>query len=100
VFSLAVIAYRCATGQTAFVGDEAEVLRNTRERMPSRPSPLAPIDPSLDAVLAIGLAKRPADRFASAASFVEAFALASRGELSDELAARAAQLGQRWPWSA
>jgi len=99
VFSLAVIAYRCVTGRTAFIGDEAEVLRGTRERMPSRPSLLAPIDPAVEAVLAIGLAKQPEDRFAGAVGFADAFALASRGELADALAARAVELGRRWPWA-
>jgi hypothetical protein len=67
--------------------------------MPSRPSELAPALPrQIDDVLAIGLAKHPEQRFATAAELAEALRAASEGSIAPELSARAAAILDKHPW--
>lgn len=100
VYSLAIIAYRCLTGRPAFSGAQIpQVLYQVVHEMPLRPSQLAPLPADIDAVLAIGMAKRPKNRFASARDFAHALATATSGELAEDIRRRAAAIQRRHPWS-
>jgi serine/threonine-protein kinase len=100
LFALGVLAYRALVGRPAFTGREVpQILYRVVHSMPPRPSEVATdLPPAVDAVLAIALAKRPADRFESAGAFADAIEAALRGELRAEHAARAAALLARTPW--
>jgi serine/threonine-protein kinase len=100
LFALGVLAYRVLVGRPAFTGHEVpQILYRVVHAMPPRPSEVAADLPAaIDDVLAIALAKRPADRFESAAAFVEAVEAALRGELRGEHAGRAAKILAKTPW--
>ena len=66
--------------------------------MPTQPAILAPIPADVDRVLAIGLAKDPADRFATAAELAAWFDLALESGLSHDQRRRADDLSARHPW--
>ncbi|QVI21718.1 serine/threonine protein kinase [Nocardia tengchongensis] len=85
VYSLACVLYECLTGQRAFrVRNPAQLMRAHLERMPEPPSSLAPAVPAaLDRVIARGLAKQPAERYATAGEF----AAAARAALAESVAA-------------
>jgi len=68
--------------------------------MPQQPSTLSDLHVDVDAVLAIGLVKEPADRWQSLKQMREHMALALRGELDAETRQRAADLLARHPWGA
>jgi serine/threonine-protein kinase len=96
-----VLAYRTLVGRPAFTGREVpQILYRVVHAMPPRPSEVAPDLPrALDDVLAVALAKRPADRFESAAALADAIEAALKGEVRGELAGRAVQILARHPWS-
>jgi eukaryotic-like serine/threonine-protein kinase len=99
LFALGVIAYRALTGQPAFPGDlTAEILYKVVHTMPPRPGEIAPLGKQVDMVLAIALAKRPEDRFDSAADFAQALDAASRQKLDASLIAQSERLLARLPW--
>jgi serine/threonine-protein kinase len=99
LYALGVIAYRALTGRPAFTGDHtAETLYQVVYQMPPRPSEVARLHPEVDLVLMIGLAKRPAERFESAAELADALEAASRGALTAELRVRAERLAMKQPW--
>ncbi len=99
IYSLAVIAYRALTGFPAFSGnDTPAVLFAVTSRMPERPSAIAPLPPQVDDVLALGMAKDPAQRFASAGELAEHLAAALEGRVDPEVRARAWRLAADWPW--
>ncbi|HEU4730839.1 MAG TPA: hypothetical protein VFT22_23250, partial [Kofleriaceae bacterium] len=77
------IAYRAITGHQLYgAGELAEVLYRVVHTAPRRPSDLVTSLPhEVDLVLAIGLAKNPADRFASAAELADALEAALSGRL-------------------
>ncbi|HEU0036788.1 MAG TPA: serine/threonine-protein kinase [Kofleriaceae bacterium] len=91
LYALAAIAYRCLTGHPPYAaGDIAETLYRVVHTRPRKPTDLAPrLHPDVDLVLAIGLAKRPQDRFHAAADFATSLARALDGELSAALRDRA-----------
>ncbi len=94
VYALAAIAYRCLTGRPPAVGSDVhQVLYAVVHQAPARPTTLVPELPSdVDAALAIGLAKRPADRFQHIDELVSALISAARSALPSELRRRAKQL--------
>jgi serine/threonine-protein kinase len=99
LFSLGAVVYRALTGTPAFSGDHiAEVLYNVTHSMPPRPSAIANLSPEVDVVLALALAKDPADRFDSARELHDALAAAARGEAPPELRARARKVLAACPW--
>ena len=101
IYALAAIAYRWLTGRPVVAGkDLHNALYQTVHVMPQSPSALADLHPDVDAVLAIGLVKDPADRFQSAAELRAALAAAMRGELDEQTRQRAATLLARHPWGA
>ena len=100
LFSLGAVVYRALTGSPAFAGDHiAEVLYQVAQTMPPRPSALADLPPEVDLVMAVALAKRPAERFDSASELLLALEDAARGVISPDLAARAHRLIAASPWT-
>ena len=100
LFSLGAVLYRALTGQPAFRGaDTPTILFDVVYRNPKRPSELAPsLPPDLDLVLAIAVAKRPADRFASATELADALQAGATGQLPRALRERAAAILGDLPW--
>jgi len=100
LYSLAAIAYRCLTGHAPFSGGEiADVLYRVVHSPPRRPSSLAQLPPDLDLALAIGLAKDPAHRFATAGELAAAVADALAGTLPETLRARGRALEAAGAWA-
>ncbi len=101
VYALAAIAYRCLTGRPPFSGkDVPTTLYNVCYSMPPQPSSVAELSPSVDSVLAIGLAKRARDRFESASELAGALAAAFTGQRDDWLDRRSQALLAHMPWGA
>lgn len=75
LYSLAVMAYLMATGYYPFTAkDPMTVLHKHIVQFPPLPSQVNPLlPPELDAVLLKGLAKKPEDRYPSAARFADDF---------------------------
>ncbi|MBX3158392.1 MAG: serine/threonine protein kinase [Deltaproteobacteria bacterium] len=100
LYAVAAIAYRALTGHPPFAaGEIAETLYRVVHTRPRRPTDLAPNLPfDVDAVLAIGLAKRPTDRFAAAADFAGALVDALEGTLSSTNRSRGEALMRNGAW--
>jgi eukaryotic-like serine/threonine-protein kinase len=91
-FALAAVAYRALTGRPAFKGESTpEILYQVLRTTPAPPSSLVRVPRDVDSVLAIAMAKRPEDRFATALELADALARAARHELD----ARTRQRGLR-----
>ncbi len=78
VYSLAAVLYHCLTGETPYPRENrtATAIAHLSEPVP-KPTAVNPYLPAeIDAVMAIGLAKLPGDRFATAADLVRAAAMA------------------------
>ena len=99
VYSLAAILYRSVTGHPAFASkDVPTTLYDVVYRVPTQPSILAPLPGDVDRVLAVGLAKLPDERFATAVELAEWFALAIEDELTPDQRRRADELANKHPW--
>jgi serine/threonine-protein kinase len=99
VFALTAIAYRALTGRPAFSGpDQYVILYSIVNEQPARPSELFMLPADIELVLALGLAKEPAERFQSAGELSAAFGLALHNALGEELRARAWALLAKMPW--
>ena len=99
IFAIGVLAYRALTGQPPFGGSEVpQILYRVVYGMPPRPSEIAHVPIAVDEVLAIALAKRPEDRFATASALVDALEDALSDRIVPELRARARRLTDRLPW--
>jgi tRNA A-37 threonylcarbamoyl transferase component Bud32 len=99
MFALGAVAYRAMTGSPAFGGDHiAEVLYQVGHAMPQKPSAIADLPPEVDYVLAVALAKLPAERFDSADELAAALEAAARGEMTPELRARGLAVLKAHPW--
>jgi tRNA A-37 threonylcarbamoyl transferase component Bud32 len=99
LFSLGAVVYRALTGSPAFAGDHlVEVLYQVAHTMPLRPSAMTDLAPEVDLVMAIALAKAPADRFDTAEELRAALEAAERGEIAPPLAAHARRLLAASPW--
>lgn len=100
LYALAATAYRAVTGHAVHgSGDSAEVLSRVLHDKPRRPGSLAALPPEIDLVFAIGLAKDPADRFASAAELATAFAAAASSSLDEPTRARGCRLVAHGAWA-
>jgi eukaryotic-like serine/threonine-protein kinase len=101
LYALAAIAYRALTGHAPHAsGDLAETLYRVVHASPRRPSDLAPRLPhDVDLVLAIGLAKRPDDRFRSADELAGALADALTGQLAPAVRDRGLALVRAGGWA-
>lgn len=99
LYALGAIVYRCLTGRVPFAGnDMAAVLYAMVHDAPIRPSSLAPVPGDVDRVLAIALAKRKADRFATAPELAAALAQAFSSRLAPSLRVAADALIRQQPW--
>ncbi|MBK9033859.1 MAG: serine/threonine protein kinase [Myxococcales bacterium] len=81
LYALGALIYECVTGQRPFAGANLfELLRAQVEVMPPPPDRLRPdLPPAVTAVIMRALAKRPDDRFPSAAAMAAALAAATAG---------------------
>ncbi len=101
VYAFAAISYRWLTGRPVCAGkDLHNALYQTVHVMPQKPSTLAELHEDVDAALAIGLVKEPADRFDSVQELAEALRRAVTGDLDPRLRRRAIDLLARHPWGA
>lgn len=83
LFAIAVIAYELLTHTRPFTGNVATIMQQVLAVDPLRPSALAAqLSISLDEVLLKALAKKPADRYANAREFSDAFKSAVRDSLN------------------
>lgn len=84
LYALGAVAFFLLTGSTVFEGNVVEVLgHHLHSKAPALATKRSGVDPALEAVVAKCLAKKPEDRFASAAAFREALdACAAAGEWS------------------
>jgi eukaryotic-like serine/threonine-protein kinase len=99
LYALSALIYRAMTGQPPFAGpDLPAILYAVVHGMPPAPSQLTRLPPAVDAVLLIGLAKVPQDRFESAADLRAALAQALHGDLDPETLARARRLQASLGW--
>jgi serine/threonine-protein kinase len=100
IFAMAVVLYRAMTGQPAFPGESApQILFDIVYKMPKRPSTIAKNVPAdVDLVMAIALAKDPAERFQSAQEFAAAFVQATRRKLSSALRERGEAMTRAYAW--
>ena len=101
LYALAAIAYRSLTGHPPFAaGEIAETLYRVVHTRPRRPTEIAPnLDPDVDLVLAIGLAKRPSERFGAASDLAGALADALGGKLSAALRSQGQALVRNGAWA-
>jgi len=100
VYAIAAIAYRWLTGRPAFYGkDIPSILYRVVHTMPRRPSTFGAHLAPFDAVLAIGLAKSPGDRFDQVSELADVIDAAIAAELDHELLRRADLLVANHPWS-
>jgi len=97
--ALAAIAYRALTGHLPFRGkDFTELLTAVMTRMPVRPGALVKLPREVDWVLAIALAKDPADRFASGTELADALEAAFEGRLPKSMLPRALSVLAKLTW--
>jgi serine/threonine-protein kinase len=100
LYSLAAIAYRAITGHPPFAaGEVAETLYKVVHTRPRRPSDLGDLPPELDLVLAIGMAKDPQQRFASATELAAGLAAAFAGALPQHVFERGRVLERAGAWA-
>ena len=73
IFSVGVILYQLLTGEKPFVGSIATIMHKVLKESPINPSALnVQVPVGFDAIVSKAVAKRPEDRFQSAAEFSEA----------------------------
>jgi len=101
LYALAAIAYRALTGHPPFAaGEIAETLYKVVHTLPRRPSELVPtLPPDVDLVLAIGLAKRPSQRFTSAIEFSDSLYHAFADTLPEHIKLRGLALDRAGAWA-
>ncbi len=101
LYALANVIYRALTGKPAFVGDDiAGVLYNVVHTPPPQPGAIVRLPADVELVLAIAMAKAPADRFQKAEELAEAFRLAAKGDLDPKTRERGRRMVAKYPWSA
>jgi serine/threonine-protein kinase len=101
LYALGVIVYRMVTGVPAVSLDELpRMMHEVVYRMPAAPSSVAEVPAQVEAVLAVALAKRPADRFASAGELAAALADAAADRLAPAIWQRASLVLAATPWGA
>ena len=99
LYALAAVAYRVVVGRPPFSGpDVASTLYAVVHTMPLRPSRAAGLPAAVDAVLAIGLAKRAEDRFPGPGAFARALRAALAGTIDETLDRKGRALMERDPW--
>ena len=100
LYALAAIAYRSLTGHPPFAaGEIAETLYRVVHTLPRRPSELVELPADVDLVLAIGLAKRPGQRFTSAIELSDALYHAFAETLPQAVRDRGLALEREGAWA-
>ena len=100
LYALAAVAYRALTGHSLFPsGEIADMLYRVVHTAPNRPSSRIELPHDVDLALAIGLAKDPAARFASAAELADAIELALASKLPQPLRVRGFDLERAGAWA-
>ncbi|MBN1208651.1 MAG: protein kinase [Myxococcaceae bacterium] len=94
LYSLGVMAYFLATRRLPFKRQSpAALLADHLTRPPPKPSTICPVDPALEQIILLLLAKDPRDRYQNAGELLEALCQASGEPLPEEpLSARASYL--------
>jgi serine/threonine-protein kinase len=102
LFSFGAVVYRALTGEPPFAaGDTPQTLYQVVYKNPIRPSALVQgLPPDVDLVVAIALAKDPADRFESALDMAAAMKLAVANKLDPQRRLHARTLLAALPWGA
>ncbi len=99
LYALAAIAYRAITGQPPFVGEDiGPLLLDVLYTQPQQPGAFVQVPVEIELVLAVALAKKPEDRFASVEEFAAAFRASAYGELDAETRAHGWSLVKQYPW--
>jgi hypothetical protein len=99
VFSLGAVVYRALTGRPAFSGNSnAATVYAAVHNQPIRPGELVDVDPDIEAVLALALAKKPSLRLSSAQAFASAWKSARRHALDPQLRTAASRLLAAHSW--
>ena len=99
LYALAAIAYRAITGVPPLSGtDIGNVLYDVLHKQPASPSDYVRIPVDVELVLAIGIAKRREDRFATVEEFASAMRAATEGSLDPATQQRGWALIKRFPW--
>ncbi|AKT38566.1 serine/threonine-protein kinase [Chondromyces crocatus] len=99
LYAATAIAYRSLTGSAPFEGDDAaQIAYKVMFAQPTAPSQFVQLPSDVELVLAIGLAKKSADRFDRIEDLARALRLASRGELDEVTRARGWKLLKVSPW--
>jgi serine/threonine protein kinase len=96
VYSLGCVLYESLTGQPPFPRDRdaAVMFAHLQEPPPKATTTRPELPPSIDSVVARGMAKAPEDRFQSGGALAEAARAALR------VVAPTLLRGRRWPWLA
>lgn len=98
-FSFAAVVYRALTGRAPF--STPDLIGAIQEVLKTAPAPPTELNPKLsrqtNAVMAIGLAKRPEDRYPSARALVQDLRAALAGELDESTLIRAGALLESLP---
>ncbi|BBZ44287.1 serine/threonine protein kinase PknE [Mycobacterium parmense] len=73
IYALSCVLYECLTGSPPYTGDQVSVMGAHLNQEIPRPSAARPgVPPAFDRVVACGMAKNPADRFATCGELSEA----------------------------
>ena len=84
IYSCGVMLYQLLTGERPFEGSMTSIMHKAMTTTPPRPSELAvTAPPALDAVVAKAMARRPEDRFDTAADFAQALRAPPMPEAGD-----------------
>ncbi len=99
VYAVGAVVYRCVTGRAPFTGTEhAALLYAMVHDMPVRPGGIANVGRDVERVLALALAKRRGDRFASVRELAGALEAAFAGTLAQRSRVAADALLRAHPW--
>jgi len=99
LYALAAIAYRTLTGSAPFEAeDAAHVAFKVLFSRPPAPAHFVQIPSDVELVLALGLAKKPEDRFERVEDMAHALRLAAAGELDEVTRARGWRHLKAAPW--
>ncbi len=103
IYSCGVMLYQLLTGDRPFDGSMTAIMHKAMTTTPPKPSELAVTSPAiLDLVVARAMARRPEDRYSSAAEFAQALGTgvaASEAPAGDETMIAAPTLALRRPTS-